>query len=192
MEVLIRQIDERCRLSEEEKTLLRRTLRVLHFPKGSVVIGEGKIDDSIYFIRKGVWRAFIEHDGEQLTMWFAVPGEIIFSSWGYIRGLPSRHAVSSSSDSIVIEMKKSTILKLSETSPAFMHWLQELYVDVLLSNDDLLVDISSPKAEKRYLAFMKKMPELFNSIPLKEIAGFIGVTPQSLSRIRAGLNKEKK
>ena len=46
--------------------------------------------------------------------------------------------------------------------------------------------------ENRYLAFIKKMPELFNSVPLKEIAGYIGVTPQSLSRIRAGVNKNKK
>ena len=64
-------------------------------------------------------------------------------------------------------------------------------MDILVNEDDVLVDISSPKAEKRYQAFIKKMPELFNSVPLKEIAGYIGVTPQSLSRIRAGLNKNK-
>lgn len=80
--------------------------------------------------------------------------------------------------------------RLSESSPAFMNWLHKLYVDILLNTDDLLVDLSVPKAEQRYLAFMKKMPELFNSIPLKEVARFIGVTPQSLSRIRAGLKKD--
>lgn len=171
----------------EEETLLRQTLRTLHFPKGSIVIDEGKIDDSIYFIREGVWRAYIERDGEQQTLWFGVPGETIFSSWGYIRGLPSRHVISSSSASVAVEMKKSTARKLSESSPAFMNWLQELYVGILINTDDLLVDISSPKAGKRYLAFMEKMPEIFQHVPLKEIAGFIGVTPQSLSRIRAGL-----
>lgn len=191
MDELIKQIDSRCSLSEAELTLLRRTLRTLHFPKGSVVIAEGAIDDSVYFIKKGVWRANILQDGEELTLWFAVPGEIFFSSWGYVRGLPSRHTVTSSSDSVVVEMKKSTVLQLSASSPAFMKWMEEVYVDILMATDDLLVDISSPKAEKRYLAFMKKMPELFNSIPLREVAGFIGVTPQSLSRIRAGLKKSR-
>ena len=81
--------------------------------------------------------------------------------------------------------------KLSESSPAFLKWIQGLLMDILVNEDDVLVDISSPKAEKRYLAFIKKMPELFNSVPLKEIAGYIGVTPQSLSRIRAGLNKKQ-
>lgn len=191
METLIKQIDERCKLTEQDKTLLSRTLRTLHFPKGSTVIGEGKIDDSLYFITKGVWRASVGHDGEDLTLWFAVPGEIIFSSWGYLRGQPSRYNITSSSDSTVIEMKKSTIRQLASTSPPFMNWLHELYVDLIVSTDDHLVNLSSPKAESRYLAFMKKMPELFNSIPLKEVAGYIGVTPQSLSRIRAGLKKGK-
>ena len=89
-------------------------------------------------------------------------------------------------------MRNSTIQKLSDSSPAFLKWMQELLVNILINEDDLLIDLSSPKAENRYLAFIKKMPELFNSVPLKEIAGYIGVTPQSLSRIRAGLNKNKK
>lgn len=190
MEDLINQIQQRCNLSEELLTLLQRTLRTLHFPKGSVVIGEGKIDDSIYFLRKGVWRAHINREGEELTMWFGIPGEIIFSSWGYMRGLPARMTISSSSNSVAVEMKKSIVTRLSEASPAFMAWLMELYIDVLINADNQLVDISSPKAEKRYLAFMKKMPELFNSVPLKEVAGFIGVTPQSLSRIRAGAKRK--
>jgi len=189
MEDLISNINKHCRLDEQEETLLRQTLRTLHFPKGSIIIGEGKIDDSIYFIRQGVWRAHIGRDGEDYTLWFAVPGEFMFSSWGYIRGLPSRFTISSSSNSVVIEMKKNTIEKLSESSPAFVSWLHTIYVDILLDTDDQIVDLTYPKAEKRYLAFMKKMPELFQHVPLKEIAGYIGVTPQSLSRIRAGLNK---
>lgn len=189
MEELINRIKKCCKLNKQELLLLRQTIRTLHFPKGSVVIGEGKIDDSIYFISQGIWRAHIQRDGEDYTLWFAVPGETIFSSWGYIRGLPSRFSISSSCDSVAIEMKKSTIQQLSASSQDFSNWLQGLYVDILLNTDDQLIDLYCPKAEKRYLAFLKKMPEIFQHVPLKEIAGYIGVTPQSLSRIRAGLNK---
>ena len=187
MEKLIAEINKYCKLSDNEETLLRQTVRQLHFPQGPVVIEEGKIDDSIYFIRKGIWRAYINRDGEEQTLWFAVPDEQILSSWGYFKGLPSRLTISSSSDSIALELKKSTVLKLSDSSPQISGWLLELFINTLLSNDDLLVDISSPNAKKRYLAFMKKMPEIFQNVPLKEIAGFLGVTPQSLSRIRGQL-----
>lgn len=191
MEELIAEINRYCKLDSEAETLFHRTVRTLHFSKGSTVLEEGKIDDSIYFIQKGVWRAHIECDGEDYTLWFAIPGEVVFSCWGYLRGLPSRFTISSSDNSTVFEIKKQTILQMAETSPGIMKWLQELYVNIILSTDDLLVDISNPKAEKRYLAFMKKMPEIFRHVPLKEIAGYLGVTPQSLSRIRAGLNKNR-
>lgn len=192
MEELIAEINQHCKLSKAEETLLRQTTRTLHFPKGSIVIDKGKIDDSVYLLRKGVWRAYHHRDGEEITLWFAISGEIAFSSWGYTKGLPSQLVLSSSSDSIAIEIKKSTIEKLSQTSPAAMSWLLELLMVMLMNMDDLLLNISSPKAEERYLTFMKKMPEIFQNVPLKEVAGFIGVTPQSLSRIRAGLNKSRK
>lgn len=192
MEELINGIVRQCKLDDAGQKLLRQTLRTLHFPRGSTVIAEGQIDDSIYFIQRGVWRAHVERDGEELTLWFAVPGETVFSSWGYMRGLPSRLTISSSSDSAAIEMRKSTIRQLSESSPVFTQWLYELCVDALLNIDDALVDVWNPKAEDRYVAFMKKMPEIFQYVPLKEIAGYIGVTPQSLSRIRAGLKNNGK
>ena len=95
MEELIKKITERCNLNSAEEALLGRSVRMLHFPKGSDVIGEGRIDDSMYFIRKGVWRAHLLRDGEDHTLWFATPGEVVSSSWGHIRGLPSRFTISS-------------------------------------------------------------------------------------------------
>lgn len=187
MEKLISQISAYGKLSPGDQELIRQTVRTVYFPKDTPVIEAGKIDDSIYFIRKGVWRAYTERHGEQLTLWFAVTGESVFSSWGYLRGLPSRFTIAASCDSVAIELKKSTIQRLLASVPEISGWLHSLFVDIILSSDDLLVDIASPKAESRYLAFMKKMPEIFRDVPLKEIAGFLGVTPQSLSRIRSGL-----
>lgn len=192
MEGLIAQINRYCRLNEQEEELIRSEVRLLHFPKGSVVIGEGKVDDSIYFIRQGVWRACIGRDGEDYTLWFVVPGDTVFSSWGFSRGLPSRLTVSSSSESTALELKKRTVKQLAESSPAVLLWINDLFAEVLINTDNMLIDLSRPEAEKRYLAFVKKMPEIYQTVPLKEIARFLGVTPQSLSRIRAGLTKDKK
>lgn len=192
MEKLISELNKYHPLGALELELLEQNVRKLHFPKDAVAIGIGKIDDSIYIIRKGILRAYADRDGEQLTLWFAVPGEYVFSSWGYSRGLPSCYGVMASSDSEVLELKKSTIRDLLAAAPALWQWLHDVILGELFNTDDMLVHISDPKAEKRYLAFMQKAPEIFRSVPLKEIAGFIGVTPQSLSRIRAKLNKSDK
>ncbi|MDL2319737.1 Crp/Fnr family transcriptional regulator [Alistipes sp. OttesenSCG-928-B03] len=185
MKKLVAELSRYGKLGRKEKQLLEQNVRTLRFPKDAVVIGKGKIDDSIYIIRRGVWRAYIDRDGEQLTLWFAVPGESILSPWGYIKGVPSRYNVVASSDSEALEIKKTTIQELVRTAPFLWNWLHEMALEELLNADDMLVDISDPKAEKRYLALMKKAPVIFQNVPLKEIAGFIGVTPQSLSRIRA-------
>ncbi len=74
MDKLIEEIDYRCNLSDTEMTLLRQTLRILHFPKGSIVIGEGKTDDSIYFLDKGVWR---KRDTGYAVLWNCT-GNVLF------------------------------------------------------------------------------------------------------------------
>lgn len=185
MKKLIAELNRYGKLGKKELRLLEQNIRTLHFPKDAIVIGKGKIDDSLYMIRKGIWRAYIERDGEQLTLWFAVPGELLLSPWGYIKGTPSRYTIVASTDSEVLEIKKHTLLELLQTAPFLWQWLYDQSLEILQNTDDMLVDISDPKAEKRYHAFMKKAPVIFQSVPLKEIAGFIGVTPQSLSRIRA-------
>ncbi len=190
MEKLIADLRGYGKLGKKEVQLLEQNVRTLRFPKDSVVTGKGKIDDSVYIIRRGVWRAYIDNDGEQLTLWFAVPGEAIVSPWGYVDGAPSRYTVTASSDSEALEIKKATLLQLARLWPSAWNWLHDLTLRELLAADDMLVDISDPKAERRYLALMKKAPEIFRNVPLKEIAGFIGVTPQSLSRIRARIKSD--
>lgn len=192
MKELIAEINRYYTLGKKEVQLLEQNVRMLHFPKDAVVIEKGKIDDSIYFIRKGIWRAYVDRDGEQTTLFFAVPGESYLSSWGYVRGMPTRLTVIASTNSEALELKKSTLQELLRSAPALHAWLHAIAFKTLLDNDDMLVDISDPKAEKRYLAFMKKAPDIFQNVPLKEIAGFIGVTPQSLSRIRAKLASGKR
>lgn len=189
MERLISELNKYGKLGKSEVQLLEQNVRMLHFPKNAIVIDLGKIDDSIYIIRKGIWRSYIDRDGEQLTLWFAVPGESVVSPWGYTKGAPSRYTLVASSDSEALEIKKNTLHELLKRAPFLWQWLYDMTLEVLLNTDDMLVNISDPKAERRYYAFMKKAPEIFQNVPLKDIAGFLGVTPQSLSRIRARLKE---
>lgn len=189
MKKLLSELNKYGKLGPKETRLLEQNVRLLHFPKNAVVVGKGKVDDSIYILRKGIWRSYIDRDGEQLTLWFAVPGESILSPWGYTKGHPSRYTLVASSDSEALEIKKSTLQELLQTAPFLWQWLYDMALNALLNTDDTLVDISDPKAENRYNAFTKKAPEILQNVPLKEIAGFLGVTPQSLSRIRAKTKK---
>ncbi len=185
MEAFIENIRQKYDINREGVALLHASLRMVRFPKGTVIAAEGAVNDSIYFIRKGVWRTYALKDAEEITLWFATAGDYDLAPWCVMKGLPSRYTISSSSDSEAIEIRKSTVERLSVVSPSFVGFLCDLYAEIFLHTDDILVDLASPKASNRYVAFMEKMPEIFREVPQKEIARFLGVTPQSLSRIRA-------
>ena len=187
MQELISHLVSTYHFNELIEDYLNRTLRVLHFPKGADVIVQGAIDDSIYFIRKGVWRTYLLQDGEEITLWFSVPGDYDLSPWCQLKGLPSRYSISSSCNSEVVELRKSVIEKLSGESIEFARFMGDMYGNLILKTDEVLVALSSLRATDRYLAVMQHIPELFKLVPQKEVARFLGITPQSLSRIRAGI-----
>ena len=185
MKEFIEQIQKKYGIDEKGVELLYASLRIVRFPKSTVVVAEGSVNDSIYLIRKGVWRTYALKDAEEITLWFSTAGDYELAPWCVMKGLPSRYYISSSSESEAIEFRRDTIEKLCEMTPAFIGFLCDLYAGIFLHTDDFLVDFASPKASNRYLAFMEKMPEILKNVPQKEIARFLGVTPQSLSRIRA-------
>ena len=189
MQDLINHLASTYKLDAACVDYLCRTLRILHFPKGSIVIKQGSIDESVYFICKGVWRTHILRDGEEITLWFSVPGDYDLSPWCQVKGLPSLYTITASSDSEVVEFRKSVIEKLSAESMGFARFMSDMFGKMILETDEILIALSSPKATDRYLAIMRRIPELFKSVPQKDVARFLGVTPQSLSRIRARLKR---
>lgn len=187
MENFINDIKNRYGITDEGVELLYSELRVKSFDKDEVVVAEGSVNNSIYFIKKGVWRTYAMKDAEEITLWFAVAGDFDLAPWCVMRDMPSRYTIMSSCESEAIQIRKSLITRLSEISPSFVGFIRDLYADIFLHTDDIMVDLASPKASGRYLAFLEKMPELFRDVPQKDIARFLGVAPQSLSRIKANI-----
>ena len=164
---------------------LQSNLRLLKYPKGTTIIPQGTLNSSIYFIRKGVLRTFILRNEEEITLWFSVPGDFELSPWCHIKGIPSQYNITASSYCEVLELPHKFIQKLSKESITFSHFLNDMYGDIILKTGEILIALASPRATDRYLSIMRRILELFLSVPQKEVARFLGITPQSLSRIRA-------
>jgi len=133
----------------------------------------------------GVLRAYQETAERETTIWFGVSGEPVFSTWGYVEGQPSKIDIVASSDCRLMVFRKQDIHRMMLFSPTLCLWLFGLLEKLLLITDEFLLNILKPTAKERYLVFIEKMPQILQQVPLKEIAGYLGMTPQSLSRIRA-------
>lgn len=190
MEKFIQSIHNIHPLSQLDLETLLKEGEEIHVSKGMCIVNEGEIDSSVYLLKKGVWRGFHSYEEREATFWFVIPGEAAFSSWGYVDGKPSQLTIEASSDSVALKFSKESIEHLFMKSESLAIWIRKMLEKLLLSIDQWMVDFSKPTATERYSSFADKMPEILQNVPLKDIAGFLNMTPQSLSRIRAQLVKK--
>lgn len=163
------------------------------FPKGELVIKEGERNSNLYLLKKGIWRAYYLTDGTENSLWFAGPGEIAFSSWGYVDEVSSQINVESVNDSVAYCISKAELEALFSHSIEMANFGRKIFEREILSVDySTLAYSTPPTAKERYLTLMEENPELLQDVPLKYLASYLYITPQSLSRIRAGLRKNKK
>lgn len=106
------------------------------------------------------------------------------SVWGYVENTASHITIEVMCDSIAYCIPGSTLNNLYASSLGLANLGRQLMERQLLSLENWLISAGSPKAKERYLTLIKEHPELLQNVPLKHIASYLWITPQSLSRIR--------
>ena len=114
---------------------------------------------------------------------------ISLSIWGYADNSYSQISIEVMSDSIAYCISGAKLNELYSTSVGLANLGRRLMEHQLLTTENWLISASSPKAKERYLTLIKETPELLQYVPLKYIASYLWITPQSLSRIRAEIKK---
>jgi CRP-like cAMP-binding protein len=171
-------------ISEEAIALIDQNTRPVIVPRGKLILKKGSSGDELYFIVKGVARGMIVEDGREITTWINEENEVI----GTIRNLgirrPSEEMVQALETCELVAIPYDLIERLyrefPETNVVGRIILEESYRDA--EERAYIARIHS--AEKRYKRLMETRPNLCNRIPLKHIASYLGMTLETLSRIR--------
>lgn len=172
-------------LEEEKKAIIDMNI-FRSFKKGTVLLKEGDIIKSGYFVIKGCLRSYYIVDSEEKTTAFSTE----FESLTLVSGddtSRAAHYVSCVEDSIVTvgnpEMEKDMMEKFPRFEKLCLIASEQLLVNNLAS----FADFKNSSPEQRYLNLLKTKPYLFQRVPQHQIASYLGMTPQSLSRIRKRL-----
>lgn len=168
---------------------LLSTMEEVHCRKGEILIHEGETCSSFYIIKDGLWRGFYMRYGNDTSLWFANEGETIFSTSGYISNKPSMVSIEAMTDSTLYKASKNDLEIFFCSSISRANMGRHIFEKELLAIEEKLIETGSPQAKERYLKLLEKAPELLKQVPLKHIASYLYVTPQSLSRIRADIAK---
>ena len=172
-------------LSEEVTQYINENTYPLQVQRGEYLLKAGELCSHIYFIRKGVIRGFIKEGAKEVTTWITAENEMVSSIRGFTLQEPS-----------IENMQAIEHCDLIVASYETLQYLYENYIEMNVVGRKLLEQyyrdaeerayISRiPNAAKRYRHFLETKTELSNRIPLKYIASYLGMTIETLSRIRS-------
>lgn len=186
MDTFKQRFGKKYNLSESDVQTLIDCMEEVRFKKKEVIVREGNKNANLYLIKEGIWRGYYHKNGVDTTIWFASEGEAAFSIWGYIDNSYSQITIESMNDSVGYCISSMALNKLFESSIAMANLGRRLMEYQQMSIENWLISAGSPRAKERYLTLIRETPELLQYVPLKHIASYLWITPQSLSRIRAG------
>jgi CRP-like cAMP-binding protein len=154
--------------------------------KNTVLVKEGEVVRQFYFVVQGSARIFYNVNGRESIGWFAFDKSPVISYQSFITQQPSRNVVQLMEDSTLIKIMRSDLLTLYDTHPSlerfgrlFAEWLYCSFVDRTYAMQVL-------SAKERYRQLLEQQPQLLQRVPMGYIASYLGITQETLSRIRAG------
>ena len=170
--------------SKEELDLILDQFERVSFKKNDHVIELGKTSNYYYFLEEGFLRSYtIDLDGNDITSKFFVSGDIVIDWYSYFLKKPSKETTHALSDGKCWKITFTNFMKLFHIE-AFREVGRTRLVQNYFELKNHSISVIADHAKDRYLALMKEKPTLVNSVPLKHIATYLGITDTSLSRIR--------
>lgn len=179
------------RFTPEDVSLILENTSVESFKKGEIVLEEGVVSNKCYLVIRGSLRQFKLIDGVEKTSAFFFEEDPVISYSGYLRNEPSEYAVQCLEDCMLISGTKEQEFKMRQTNPLLEYLAHHIMVNDFKKAENYISLLNNFSPEERYQLLLKNNPELFNRVALVYIASYLGITPESLSRIRKRIVKTK-
>lgn len=176
------------RLTPEEQSFFCEHFEREEIKKNEFSIRIGDFENHLYFIEKGIlryWATNSQNESEkEITFWFSFPGEFANSYFSLKEKQPSLINIQALTNCTIWKLAKQDLVKLYETSLNINKIARIVLEDALVRKINREIQLLGFSCEKIYKELIIKNKDLIQQIPLKYIASYIGVTPQTLSQIR--------
>jgi CRP-like cAMP-binding protein len=178
-------------LNEEEKNALV-SLDIFHsVKKGTILLREGQKTKESFFVLKGCIRTYYMVDGEEKTAAFYTEMDA-FTPPCVISKTPSEYYVSCVEDSILTISNSDMEVEANRKFPKFETMCRILSEELLAKQRIDFDAFKTSSPEQRYLNLLEKRPDLIQRVPQHQLASYLGIKPQSLSRLRARILEKSK
>jgi CRP-like cAMP-binding protein len=157
----------------------------VQFRKGTYFLQEGARSNDYLFLEKGIMRSFLfDTEGTEVTTNFYASGNVVFEAASFFQRIPSQENFIAITDCTGWTISFSELNEIFHALPAFRETGRAILVKSLVSLKMRTLSMINQTAEQRYASLLATHPEIFQHVPLKYIASYLGITDTSLSRIR--------
>jgi CRP-like cAMP-binding protein len=178
-------LSEYIDLDRQDKKLVETLFRHESAEKGKILIERGKPAEKAYFIFSGYLRYFkTTSSGDDLIIHLFSPGDFATSMVGFFTGAPAQEYLQTVTNCELLSITRDDLGKLYSAGTKWQIFGRRLMENMLLEKEVRIIDQISLPALDRYSKLLADRPDIIQNVPVKDIASFIGIKPESLSRIR--------
>lgn len=177
-------IDQYYKLSQEAKHAIAKTLQQHSLSKNTLLAAEGKICQHMYFIEKGCVRGYYNLDGKEVTYWFAFENSFVTSFYSFISRKPAFENIQLIEDCHLFSISYDDLQSLYANFPEIERIVRIINESYYVRLEERFVAAQFKTAKERYAGLLDFSPHILQRMPLGYIASYLGISQETLSRIR--------
>lgn len=191
-DLLFKNISRFIDLTDDEKQYFSSLLKVKKLRKKQYLLQEGDICRYECFVNKGCLRAYsVDEKGQEHIVQFAIEDWWIGDMYSFLTQTPARLTIDALEDAELFCIDNPSLENIFSRIPKFERFFRMLVQNAFIAGQRRIIDSMSLTADELYCRFIENYPLMEQRLPLKQIASFLGITPESLSRIRSQYKKNK-
>lgn len=185
---LLKDIGTKSQLSELDIEVCEKYFEPILYPKNRIIEEAGKVPQYLYYIVSGFMRLFYyDNNGDEVTIHINCPHGFFTSFSNFSNQTKSNVNTECITDCELLRITKPNFDALMQQSVTWKNYSVFVLADSMTYNENRAKDLATLTAEQRYLKLIDTHPEIIQNVPLQYIASFLGMKPESLSRIRRNI-----
>lgn len=184
-------IDRHIELTEEEFQLLASKLRVVNFDKKAKLVDIGDIATNIYFVFKGMSRRYFYRGKQEVITHLIKEGGMMGSVISFITGEPSLYVLETIEPVTAYALSKKDLDELFDADKRWEKFGRKIITAFFLQTENQILDNIRYTTKERFVNFMKQNPDLVMRVPQKYLASYLEIQPETFSRLKHLMVKEK-
>jgi CRP-like cAMP-binding protein len=192
-DLILKNISRFISLTEEEQRLFTSLIKIKKLRRKQFLLQEGDVSRYQYFINKGCLRTYtVDEKGQEHVIQFAIEDWWTGDMYSFLTQTPAKMNIEAIEDTELLCIDNPSLEILYQKVPKFERFFRLLLQNAFIANQRRIIESMSLTADDRYCKFIERYPLMEPRLPLKHIASYLGITPESLSRIRSQYIKNKK